>query len=92
MYSATNQFSELQYLGPQNKPNGVRGLGKNYHMHFYPKLGHGTCEMHQIPCACPPCTCMLNQPWYPGIPAQQKPRYQPVKDFTFCHVLGYFNN
>ena len=34
---------------------------------------------------------MLDQPWDPVMPAQKQPRYQPIKYFTYWHVLGYFN-
>ena len=47
-----NQFPELQFLGPHNKLNCVRGLGNHYHMRFDTKIGHGTCEIYHIPCAC----------------------------------------
>ena len=60
MYCATNQFPELKSLGPNNKPHGVRGLGKHYHMCFDTKLVHGTCEMHSIRFDCPTCTSMID--------------------------------
>ena len=66
MYCATKQFPELKFLGPQNKPNGVHGLGKNHHMRFDPKLGHGTYAIRFTPCACTSCTSILDQPWVPG--------------------------
>ena len=40
IYCATNQFPELKFLGPQKKPHGVSGLGKNYNIRFDTKLGH----------------------------------------------------
>ena len=92
MYCATDQFHEFQFLGPQKKPHGVYGLGKHYHMCFDPKLGHGMCEIRHIPCACNPCTSMLEQSWDPGMQEQKNPHYQPVKDFTYWPVLGSFNN
>ena len=66
------------------KPHGVRGLSKNYHMRFDPKLVHGICAICQIPCVCYECTYMLDKPWIHGLtpPQQQQPRYQPVIDFT----------
>ena len=91
MYCATNQFPELQFLGPCNKPNGVHVLGKHYHIRFYPKLGHITCSMRYIPCACTMCTSMIDQPWFPGMPAQKNTLYQPVKDCTYWPMLCYFN-
>ena len=51
-YCATNQFPGLNFLGPHNKPQGVHGLGSNYHMYFDPKLGHVTCAIRRKPCAC----------------------------------------
>ena len=52
MYCATNQFPELNFLGPHNKPNSVCGLGNNIHMSFDPKLGHVTYAIRCISCAC----------------------------------------
>ena len=41
IYCNTNQFPELPFCGPYSKPNGARGLRKNYHLRFDPKLGMG---------------------------------------------------
>ena len=68
IYCATNQFTELQFIGPHNKPYGVRRLCKNYHMHFDPKLGHVKCTICGIPCDCTLCTSIMDQPWVPGFP------------------------
>ena len=50
IYCATNQFPELNFLGPHNKPHSIHRYGKNYHMRFDNKLGHGTYAIHCIPC------------------------------------------
>ena len=93
MYCAKNQFIEFSFLVQPNTSHVVRRLGKNYHVRFDSKLGHDTCVVHyHIPCECPPCTSMLNQPWAPDIPEQKLPRYQPVEYCTYWHVLGYFNS
>ena len=73
IYCATNQFLEFQFLGTHNKPHGVHGLVNNYHIHFDLKIGHGTCAIWCIPCACTPCNYILDQPWVTGIPSQIKP-------------------
>ena len=52
IYCNNNQFTELKCCIPHNKPHGARGLGKNYHLQFYTKLGHGTCEICCNTCAC----------------------------------------
>ena len=39
IYCATNQYPELQYFNPHNKPHGVRRLDKDYHMRSDTKLG-----------------------------------------------------
>ena len=52
IYCTKNQFPGFPFCGPHNKPHGVRGLPKNYHMRFDPKLVHGTCAICCIPCAC----------------------------------------
>ena len=57
-----------------------------------PKLGHGTCEIRLIPCACTLCTYIMYQPWVPGFTEHKQPQYQPVQHFTYWHVLGSFNN
>ena len=54
MYCATKQFPEMYFIGPHNKPHVLRGLGKYYHMRFYPKLGHGICAIRSIPCVFTP--------------------------------------
>ena len=56
MYCNTNQFPELSFCGPHSKPHGARGLSKNYHLRFYPKLGMGVCAIRHILCACVACT------------------------------------
>ena len=60
-------FTELYFLGPQNKSHGVCGLGKHYHMNFNNKIGHGTYEIHYITYFCPMCTYTIEQPWTPSI-------------------------
>ena len=68
MYCDTNQFPELLFCDQHPNPRGARGLSKNYHSRFDPKLGHGICAIFRIPCACVACTSMLDQPWISGIP------------------------
>ena len=82
MYCATKQLPELNFPWTQNKPQGVCGLGKNYHMPFDPKLEPGTYSIHHITCACISCTSIIDQPWIPGFLVLQKLLYQPVKYFT----------
>ena len=92
IYCAKNKFTELYLIGPHNKLNGVNGLGKHYQMCFDTKLGHEMRAICRIPCTCSPCKYMLNQPWTPGMPEQQQPHCQPVRDSTYWHVLGSFEN
>ena len=56
MYCNTNEFPVLPFCGPHSKPHGSRGLSKNYHLHFDPKIGMGVCAIRRIPCACIACT------------------------------------
>ena len=56
IYCNTNQFPELLFCGPHSKPYGARGLIKNFHLRFDPKLGMGVCAILRIPCACVACT------------------------------------
>ena len=92
MYCPTNQFTKFQVLRPHNKTHGLRGLGNYYHMRFDPKLGHVTCAIRCIPCDFTLCTPFLDQPYIPGMTSWQQPSYPYVKDCTYWHVLGYFNN
>ena len=92
MYCNTNQFPTLSFCGPHSKPHGARGLGKHYHLRFYPKLGMGKCAILCIPCACVACKSMLDKPWISGIPSEKQERYKPVTKCTYWPVLGEFNN
>ena len=69
----------VTFLVPHKKPHGVRGLGKNDHMNFDPKLGHGIYDICCTPCAYSFCTSIIEQPWITGFTAQKQPHYQPVK-------------
>ena len=91
MYCNTNQFLTSPFCGPHSKPHGARGLSKHYHLRFDPKLGTGKCEISRIPCACVPCTSILEKPWISGIPSQKQERYKPVTKCNYWPVLGAFN-
>ena len=92
MYCATNQFPKLPFFNSYKKPHGVRGLSKNYHMCFDPKLVHGICVIHSITYMCTQCISTLDQPCTSGIPSHQQPCNQLVKGFTYWPVLGSFRN
>ena len=53
MCCATNQLPGFKVIGLHNKQHCLIRLGKNYFKHFCTKLGHGTCAIRCIPCACP---------------------------------------
>ena len=38
MYYKINHFTKFPFFGTHNKPHGVGGLSKHYHMHFDPKI------------------------------------------------------
>ena len=67
MYYDTNQLPELLFFGPHKKPHGTRWLNKNYHLSFYPKLGHRICAIIRISCACVECTSIMDKSWISGI-------------------------
>ena len=92
MYCDTNQLPEFSFCGPHPKPRGARGLSKNYHLYFYPKLGHGICAIRRIPCACVGCTSIMEKPWIYGIFPTKQARYQPVTNCTYWPVMGSYNN
>ena len=92
MFFNTNQFLSLSFCGPHKKPHRVKGSSKHYHLWFDPKIGHRTCGIWWIICACVECTSMLDKPWVNVLPPQQQPRYQPVTYCTYCTLLGSFNN
>ena len=67
IYCNNNHFSALPFCGPHSKPHGARGLSKNYHLRFDPKLAMGECVIRRKPCACVACTSMLGKNldiWY----------------------------
>ena len=78
IYYNTNQLSALPFCGTYSKPHGTRGLSKNYHLRFDPKLGNGVCAIFRIPCACIACTSMLYKLWIYGIPSDGQYCYKPV--------------
>ena len=92
MYCDKKQLSGLPFCGPHPRPHGARGLSKNYHLRFYPKLCHEICEIRCIPCAYVRCTSMIDQPWISGIRPKKQERYQNVTNFTYWPVLGSYNN
>ena len=92
MYCDTNQFPALPFCVPHPKTHQARGLIKNYHLCFYPKLGNGICEILCIPCACVSSISMLEQPWISGLQSTKHARYQPVINFTYWPVLVPYNN
>ena len=73
-----------------NKPHGICGLVN--HMCIDYQLVHGTYAIRRIPFACTFCTYSLGQPWIPVFPAQQQPRYQTIKYYTYWPVSVSFNN
>ena len=88
----TNQFPALPFFGPHSKHNGSRGLSKNYHFCFDPKLGNGVCAILCIPCACVECTSMLYKTWISVIPSDKQERYKPVTKCSYWPVSRYINH
>ena len=88
----TKYFSEFLFSGPHAKPHGVQGLINNYYICLDPKLGHGKFAIWQIPYVCVACTNLLDKPWATGMSQVQHPQYQPVIEYTWWPVSGYFNN
>ena len=87
-----NQFPALPFCGPHSKPHGAKGLGKNCHLRFDPKIGNGVCALSHIPCACVARTSMLDKTCIYGIPSDEQELYKPVTKCTYWPVLGSFNN
>ena len=92
IYCDTNQFPALPFCGSHPKPHGETCLSKNYHLQFYPKLGHGICAIHRIPCDCVGYTSMQEEPWIYGIPSTKPAHYQPITNCTYWPVMGSYNN
>ena len=61
MCCITNWFLELEFCDPHKKLHGACGLGKHYHMRFYPKLVYVTALICCIPCVCNQFTLMLDK-------------------------------
>ena len=92
IYCDTNQFLALPFCGTHPKPRGERGFSKHYNLCFYPKIGHGICEIRRISRACVGCTSILDKPWIYGIPSKKQARYQPFTNSTCWPVMGSYNN
>ena len=88
IYCEKKRFPEFQFIGPHNKPHVVSGLGKHYNMRFDTKLVHCGYMIRCLPCVCPPCTYIINQPWDLVIISNQQPCYQSVKYCTYWPVVG----
>ena len=56
------------------------------------KIGMGAYGILRIQFDCVACTSMLDKPWISGILSDKQERYKPVTGYTYCPVLGYFNN
>ena len=83
IYCNTNQFPELTFCGPYSKPHGERGLSKNYHLRFDPKLCYGVCYIRHIPCAFVAFAAMLDKSWISGITSYAQERYKPVTNCMY---------
>ena len=67
-------------------------MSKHFLLRFYPKLGHGICEICRISCACVGFTSILDKPWISGIPSKKQACYQPVTDCNYWPILGLYKN
>ena len=92
IFCNTNQLPELSFCGPHSKPHGARGLSKQNHLRFNPKLGNGACTICRIPCSCVACTSVLDKPWISGTPSDKQERYKPVNNCTYWPLVGPLNN
>ena len=92
IYFNINQSPALPFFGPHPKTHGVRGLGKNHHLRFDKKLGHGICAIHRIPCSCVACALIPGKTCIHSITSKKQARYQPVPNCTYLLVLGSFKN
>ena len=92
MLCTTTQFPSLSFCVPHEKPHGVIGLSKIYHLQLDPKSVYGKCAIRIIPCSCIACTTMLDKLWAYVVDPNKQPSYQPVVDCTYCPVLDSFNN
>ena len=52
MYYDTNKLPTLPFCGPHPNHHDAKGLRKNYHLRFDPKLSHSIFSISRIPCAC----------------------------------------
>ena len=72
IYCNTTQFPALAFYVPHSKPHDAKGLSKNDHLCFDPKLGNNVCGIYCILFACVACTSMLDKPWISGIPLKKQ--------------------
>ena len=92
MYCNTNQVPALPFCGPYTKPHGARGVIKNYHLCFNPKLGNCVFVIRSITYVCVACTSIIYKPFISGIPSDKQEQYKPVTNCTYLPVLGPFKN
>ena len=92
IYCDTNQFLALPFCGTHPKPRGERGFSKHYNLCFYPKIGHGICEIRRILCTCVGFTSMLEKPFISGILSKKQAHCQPVTNCTYFPVLVSYSN
>ena len=82
----------LHFLVIHEKPHGVRGLIKDYHMQLEPKLVHGICAIRQTPCECSGFKYVFGKTWYSGVSPSNQPFYKILHYYTYWTVLGSFND
>ena len=92
IYCNTNTFPASLFCISHSKPHGARGLSKNYHLRFDPKLGMGVWAILRVPGVCVSCTSMIDKTWISGISSEKQERYKPVTKCTYWPELGSSNN
>ena len=56
-------FSSLNVINGKTSPYASKGVLRNYHYRYYPKLGPGIVVIRIIPCSCHACTTILSLSW-----------------------------
>ena len=91
MSCATTKFLVFPFYWPHMKHHGVRWLIKHYNIRLGTKLGRRKFAIRRTPCKYVAFTNILDKIWVLDVDHAPKPRYQPVVDYTYWPMLGYFN-
>jgi hypothetical protein len=76
----------------ENERGTCKGISSMYNIQSNPDLGLGRVAVGRVPCSCDTCTTQLQQPWIPGVDANNQPRYASSVDGSLCEIFDGLND